>query len=370
MNKILKRLIFTVLFAGIIALIILLMIYLIPVPPADDVNFAMETLSRAGKNKADIYSTRLFAGAKADYDSAMANWKRENGKFIYFRNFDKVEFYAKLSAQKASEASENSQSNSNALKIKLKDKIDSINKTALNIDKLFTRYPMSSDIRRRISKGNILLREGEVAYDKGQYLLANTKITESENILIGIYNSTIDDLKDYFKSFSKWKQWTQSAINESKKNKSYSIIVDKFSRKCFIYLSGEKKFEFEAELGKNWVGDKRRMGDLATPEGMYKVVNKFSGKDTEYYKSLSLDYPNSKDKERFKSEMSKGTLPAWAKIGGGIEIHGGGGKGVDWTEGCIALTDSEIDLVFNIAKVGTPVTIVGSTKNIDQILAN
>jgi hypothetical protein len=53
-----------------------------------------------------------------------------------------------------------------------------------------------------------------------------------------------------------------------------------------------------------------------------------------------------------------------------IEIHGGGGKGVDWTEGCIALTNSEIDLVFSIAKVGTPVTIVGSIKDISQILDN
>jgi murein L,D-transpeptidase YafK len=85
---------------------------------------------------------------------------------------------------------------------------------------------------------------------------------------------------------------------------------------------------------------------------------------------LSLDYPNTRDKERFKAELSKGTLPAWAKIGGGIEIHGGGGKGVDWTEGCIALTDSEIDLVFNLAKVGTTVTIVGSIKDISQILNN
>jgi murein L,D-transpeptidase YafK len=112
------------------------------------------------------------------------------------------------------------------------------------------------------------------------------------------------------------------------------------------------------------------MGDKATPEGSYKIVNKFQGRQTPYYKSLSLDYPNSGDRERFKAEISRGTLPAYAKIGGGIEIHGGGGKGVDWTEGCIALTDSEIDLVFSIAQVGTPVTIVGSSKNIDQIMDN
>jgi len=53
-----------------------------------------------------------------------------------------------------------------------------------------------------------------------------------------------------------------------------------------------------------------------------------------------------------------------------IEIHGHGGKGIDWTEGCIALTNNEMDSLFNIVKVGTPVTIVGSMQNLRQILKN
>jgi hypothetical protein len=370
MRKVFRLLIFILSTAGLIWLIILLLIRITPLPPEDEMTFAREVLSRAGRDKADTYSKKLYTEAKTDYDSAMAVWRRENKRFLFFRNYEKVEMYAKLSAKTANQANDNSETNSSTLKIRLKDKIDSLNNTAYSINKFFGRYPMPSEIRSRISKGNFLLKEGEIEYNKGQYVPANTKITESEYLLTGVYDNAIVELKDYFKSFSTWKRWTLAAINDSKKNKSYSIIVDKFSRKCYVYLGGEKKYEFEAELGRNWVGDKRRMGDLATPEGMYKIINKFQGKDTEYYKSLSLDYPNSRDKERFKAEMSKGTLPAWAKIGGGIEIHGGGGKGVDWTEGCIALTDSEIDLVYNIAKVGTPVTIVGSIKNINQILDN
>ncbi|MBA4323249.1 MAG: hypothetical protein C0408_10585 [Odoribacter sp.] len=229
---------------------------------------------------------------------------------------------------------------------------------------------MQSEIRNRISKGKILLKEGEVAYKKGQYLPANRKITEAEYLLTGVYENTTSELKDYFKSYSTWEQWTQSAINESRTNRSYSIIVDKFSRKCYVFFNGEKKYEFDTELGRNWVGNKRRMGDKATPEGVYKIDNKFRGKQTLYHKALSIDYPSNQDRERFRAEISRGTLPAKAKIGGGIEIHGGGGKGVDWTEGCIALTDSEIDVVFKIIKIGTPVTIVGSMKDISQILDN
>ncbi len=135
-----------------------------------------------------------------------------------------------------------------------------------------------------------------------------------------------------------------------------------------IYLSGTKKFEFDAELGKNWVGDKRVRGDQATPEGMYKIVKKFDSNRTKYYKALLLDYPNEEDKEKFRADVARGILPASARMGGLIEIHGNGGKGIDWTEGCIALTDNEMDSVFRIAKVGTPVTIIGSMLDLQHVM--
>jgi L,D-peptidoglycan transpeptidase YkuD (ErfK/YbiS/YcfS/YnhG family) len=365
-----KGLIITIILAVAIPLVIWLLIRLTPLPPEEEMSFARETLSRANRNKADTYSKRLYIEARTAYDSAMAIWRRENEKFIFFRNYDKVETYAILSAKKASQATESSNENSSTLKVRLKDKIESLNKTASDINRLFGRYPLQSEIRSRISKGNLLLKEGEVAYGKGQYLPANRKITESEYLLTGVYENALSELKEYFTSFPAWKQWAQSAIIESRANRSYAIIVDKFSRKCYVYLGGEKKYEFDTELGRNWVGYKRRMGDKATPEGVYKIVNKYQGGQTLYHKALSLDYPNARDKERFRTEISKGTLPSSSKIGGGIEIHGGGGKGVDWTEGCIAITNSEIDIVFKIIKVGTPVTIVGSIKDISQILDN
>jgi L,D-peptidoglycan transpeptidase YkuD (ErfK/YbiS/YcfS/YnhG family) len=300
----------------------------------------------------------------------MACWKRENEKFIYFRDFDRVREYARIAEQKAGQANVSSVSNSSSLKSKLKEKIDSLKQTEISIDRLFGRYPLQPEIRSRISNGKMLLREGEVDYLRGQYLPANRKIADAEYLLTNVYDNALDELKAYFKLYPVWKKWVQSSINDSKKNNSYLVIVDKFSRKCYLYLGGSKKYEFEAELGRNWVGDKKRSGDKATPEGIYKVVNKFQGRETPYHKALSIDYPNAEDREMFRSEMAKGSLPANSKIGGGIEIHGGGGKGVDWTEGCVALTDREIDLVYGLVRVGTVVTIVGSMKEIEDVLVN
>jgi murein L,D-transpeptidase YafK len=116
------------------------------------------------------------------------------------------------------------------------------------------------------------------------------------------------------------------------------------------------------------VGDKRVRGDKATPEGMYKIVKKFHSDSTKYYKALLIDYPNDEDTALFEAAIAKGLLPESAAIGGMIEIHGNGGKGRDWTEGCIALTDREMDMIFNIAKIGTPVTIVGSMHDLKHVL--
>ncbi|MGD0756909.1 MAG: L,D-transpeptidase family protein [Bacteroidales bacterium] len=368
MRKIWKDLLIFSAIAVSIPLVILLLIRFTPQPPSGEMEYAREILSKAGTNKADTYSKKLFTEAKIFYDSAMVNWQKENKRFIYFRHYDKVKMFAELSAKKASQATDNSISSSSNLKIKLKQKIESLNDLVTQIDALFTTYPLTSEIRDRISKGKLLLNEAEIVYNKGQYLQANRKITDSEYLLTESYENASANLKNYFKSFSVWKKWVDRTLNESKKNRDYSIIIDKFSRKCFIYLSGSRKYEFEAELGRNWVGDKRVRGDMATPEGMYKIAQKFEGSKTKYYKALLLDYPNDEDKEKFKSEIEHGSLPASAKIGGMIEIHGNGGKGIDWTQGCIALTDQEMDVVFKLAKVGTPVTIIGSMVDLKDVV--
>jgi hypothetical protein len=368
MRKIWRELLFFSAIAVSIPLIVLILIRITPKPPTGEMEHAREILSRAGTNKADTYSKKLYTEAKTFYDSAMVNWQKENKRFIFFRHYERVKMFAELSAKKASQASENSVSSSSNLKTKLKQKIEALNDLVDQIDELFTTYPLTSEVRNRISKGKILLEEAEIVYKKGQYLQSNRKITDAEYLLTESYENASTNLKNYFKSYSVWKKWADRTINESKKNRDYSIIIDKFSRKCFVYLAGSKKYEFEAELGKNWVGDKRVKGDLATPEGMYKITKKFDGGKTKYYKALLLDYPNDEDKAKFRSEIEQGSLPASAKIGGLIEIHGNGGKGIDWTEGCIALTDREMDVIFKIVKVGTPVTIIGSMIELKDVV--
>lgn len=115
---------------------------------------------------------------------------------------------------------------------------------------------------------------------------------------------------------------------KSRKNHNYSIIIDKFSRKCFVYIGGTRRYAFDAELGINWVGDKRESGDNATPEGMYKVTKKFEGNKTRYHKALLLDYPNDEDRKKFKSEIAGGSLKNMAIIINDISLSGYYGYGM------------------------------------------
>jgi len=79
---------------------------------------------------------------------------------------------------------------------------------------------------------------------------------------------------------------------------------------------------------------------------------------TRYYKALMINYPNERDRQIFAQNKSRGVISKRARIGGLIEIHGEGGRNDDWTEGCIALTNREMDQIMQYATVGTPVTIV------------
>jgi hypothetical protein len=362
-----KRIFISAATATILTVAGFILVSLIPDPPEEQVNNARIALSEAVSTNAQTYSRNLYREAKSFYDSAMVNWQKENERFIWFRDYSRTEEFARLSEQKSRQASRLSRNNLTDLNIFIGQKLEKLNHIAGQIDLRFDGYPLSPEVWSRISEGRMLLKESEVAYSKGDFALAKEKVAGSEILLVDSYEKASDHLTMYFTSFPEWKQWVDRTIKESRQNQSYAIIIDKYLRKCYIYLGGVLKFKYNVELGKNWVGDKRERGDKATPEGMYKVVRKFGSGRTKYHKALLIDYPNETDRAEFRKAVADGTLPRTARIGSLIEIHGEGGRGYDWTEGCIALTNEEMDVVFRIAGEGTPVTIVGSTVSLDKL---
>jgi hypothetical protein len=157
-----------------------------------------------------------------------------------------------------------------------------------------------------------------------------------------------------------WAELAGAVVQESRDQASFAIVVDKLRRQLILYYRGLRMAAFEAELGANGLRQKEHAGDRATPEGLYRVVRMKEGRATKYYKALLVDYPNERDRARFEVMKRRGQIPPRAGIGGQIEIHGEGGQGNDWTDGCIALTNKNMDILFGRVKVGTPVAIVGT----------
>jgi murein L,D-transpeptidase YafK len=123
-----------------------------------------------------------------------------------------------------------------------------------------------------------------------------------------------------------------------------------------IYSKGECVKTYIISLGKNPTGDKKFEGDKKTPEGKYFIYNK--NPNSECYKNLGISYPSKQDMEEAK-RLGK-------KVGGSIKIHGLlNGKGwigkfhrfQDWTAGCIAVTNEEMEELYQIIEVGTPIII-------------
>jgi hypothetical protein len=352
----------------VLTIMIIGFIKMIPEPPAKEIELARQALAKAKESKAEIYAKDIFEEAGLYYDSAMRAWQTENQRFILSRDYSAVVAFTEISLDRSEAASKQTKSQSVDLERLTRKLIASLNDLINEINNTYARFPLAKQTRKEIAKGKLLFSESQVALRNGSFVEADKKIKQAETLLINAHNDAGNLISEYFENHRQWKVWMDQTIAESKSKRSTVVIVDKFASKCYVYKNGRQTAEFDTELGKNWVGDKRQRGDHATPEGRYKITQKKEGRATKYYKALLIDYPNDDDKQRFQLEIANGSLPHNTHIGGLIEIHGHGGKGTDWTEGCVALTDSDMDKLYKMVSVGTPVTIIGSVISLNEIL--
>lgn len=322
-----------------------------PEPPSDELGKALTAISEAKRTISKDFIPPAFHEAVSLYDSAMLLWKFENEKFILKRNYSKIRTLAIRSEQLALVSPKIASQNSEEFIAALYSDIEKAKKDTAQIEQLYSRLPLPTHINKKYSNGLILLKEAELNLEQKNYKVCRTKLEAAKNNLSDVARHTQNLLSGYFANLSTWKRWVDQTIRESAQEQSYAIIVDKFAGKCYLYKSGQLKQTYDAELGKNWIGDKLYAGDKATPEGKYKVTKKKDGRQTKYYYALLLNYPNDEDKRRFQENIRNRTLSRSAKIGGLIEIHGGGGKGVNWTDGCVALENRQMESLFRVVSV-------------------
>jgi murein L,D-transpeptidase YafK len=133
------------------------------------------------------------------------------------------------------------------------------------------------------------------------------------------------------------------------------VLVKKSERTLYLMRGGEPLKSFRIALGPRPWGHKQYEGDERTPEGSYLLD--FKKADSYYYKAIRISYPNAYDVANARA--------AGRRPGGNIMIHGFPEKGelpdvaqtFNWTSGCIAVTNEEMDEIWAAVEVGTPIEI-------------
>jgi len=147
-----------------------------------------------------------------------------------------------------------------------------------------------------------------------------------------------------------------AAAQSSEKKTADRIVIVKSTRTMTLESNGRALKTYKVALGSQPVGAKERQGDHKTPEGEYAIDAK--NEQSRFFMALHLSYPNAADRAR---AHNLGVSP-----GGDVEIHGLGKQYgwigarhrlVDWTDGCIAVTNEEIQEIFGMLPMGTRVEI-------------
>ena len=147
------------------------------------------------------------------------------------------------------------------------------------------------------------------------------------------------------------------------------ISITKAERRLVLYDGQVEVYSAPVGLGPNPIGHKQRQGDGRTPEGIYRVCTR--NDRSRFHLFLGISYPGQPDADRglrvglISQTQYDAILAAWAsrrrppwdtRLGGEIGIHGSGASW-DWTLGCIALNDPDIEVLWSLCPLGTTVRI-------------
>ena len=144
--------------------------------------------------------------------------------------------------------------------------------------------------------------------------------------------------------------WPESTLPAN--TKATRLIIYKSERKLELWENKNLVKCYRISLGGNPIGHKQHQGDQKTPEGKYFIDSKNPNSD--WHLNLGISYPNAKDRLNAK------------KPGGAIKIHGMRDdlafigklhRLIDWTNGCVAVTNQEMDELYQAVAVGTPIEI-------------
>ena len=143
---------------------------------------------------------------------------------------------------------------------------------------------------------------------------------------------------------------------------SISIIIDKSDYELSVFDEKGWYATYPVVFGNNTLSDKKMEGDKNTPEGSFRIISKRVHE--KWCRFMAIDYPTPESREKFNTRKQRGEIPANARIGGAIGIHGTWphedfvvDRYKNWTEGCISMKNEDVKEIYNFTRTGAKVTI-------------
>ena len=195
---------------------------------------------------------------------------------------------------------------------------------------------------------NVIIKDELIARQKTQIETSRQAIEGKENEII--------TLQEKIETLEQKIEVLEQIVFYLRTEPADKVLIEKKERRLTLFSRGEVIKTYKIALGSNPVGPKERQGDNKTPEGFYIIDSR--NRNSGFYLSLHISYPNERDKRRAKE---LGVSP-----GGDIMIHGikngfswvgASHSNSDWTNGCIAVTNEEMEELFKLVPNGTVVEI-------------
>ncbi len=328
--------------------------------PTSNLLAAEQYLNLAREARADLDAPDTFEKAIRTVRSARSAMMSQYGRPAFLRSYADTRRLLIEGQRLTAQALEEARTEVANREARLQTEVAGIQAEAREVRDLLLRLPpryqralrhvVSAESRINAAQAKLTSKESREALESMQ--MARAEVSLALRDVRGL-------LVDFLSRRNEWNADLRSTIEWSRRTGGTAFVVDKLNHRGHLVRGGRSAETFEVELGPGWLDRKIREGDRATPEGRYQIVRKKGNGQTRYHKAMLLNYPNDEDLVRFRRLRSNGMVSRGSRPGGLIEIHGDGGKGEDWTFGCISLRDRDMDQVYNRLSVGSPVTIVG-----------
>jgi L,D-transpeptidase-like protein len=330
-------------------------------PPAVARGAALAAFQAAAAGGASRWAPEALRAADEALRAALLAWSRQESRVLPLRDFRPVARALARAESLALEATRVGEELRAEASAAAEQAVRDAQSVEAHAEALVAATALPPAERVHLQRARLLVREAEVLLRDGDVEAARERAERSRGELGEALGPALQAAGRYTSQehVALWRRWIEETRAWSRRTGEAAVLVLKEKNVLVLLSGGAPVRTYDVEIGANALGVKERQGDQATPEGRYRVVAKKDHGRSRYYRALLLDYPNAADRERFAAAKRRGEIPRDAQIGGQIEVHGEGGRGQNWTEGCVALSNRDIDELYERVAVGTRVTIVG-----------